>query len=220
MRAWLILLALAFGYVCAEAETTVSVGATHPYLQDSGTWWQQEFSHSLPKDVPSVGIRYDKRNADGYSWGAGYTYVGRFRSHAKAIASDEYYNAWDRRTPYTYPLSDWYGDQTVHAVYLIKRHYNGKAFFEAGPVVTYSKWSMTIPNWIHCVDPACMTPGMPEYLKVGKPKQWQVLFTAGMGYQLTPNAALRLQFYPTFIRGEFPGITQRYSPTITFDYTF
>lgn len=216
MRFLLAVIALLIGTTNAQ---TVSIGVTHAYLQSSGTWWQQEFEHSLPKDVPSVGIRYDKRNGEN-GWGVGYMFVGRFRSTAKAIASDWYYNDWDKKSPPTYPLSTWIGDEQVHAAFLVARHYNGKAYFEAGPVLTYSRWTMHIPDWRHCIDPACKVAGDPQPLTVGRPKQWHFEIVTAAGYQITQNLGVSLSFYPTHISGEFPGITQGYSPAIHLNYTF
>ena len=205
----------------AAADTTISIGVTHATLVPSGIWWQREFEHSLPKDVPSAGIRYDRKWSDAYSIGFGYTYVGAFQSHAKAIASDQAYDAWDKKGTPSYPVSDWYGDERVHALYGVARRTLGHWYYEAGPVVTYSQWKMHIPNWVGCrPDPPCLQPGYTQDLTVGRPKQVHLDLMAAVGYHINDKLSVRLAAYPTRIAGEFPGITKGYSPTLTLDYKF
>ena len=214
-------LVAAFFMAFAHADTSIAIGVTHATLVPSGIWWQREFSHSLPADVPSAGIRYDKVYSDAYSIGFGYTYVGRFRSHAKAVASDAAYDAWDKKGTPSYPVSDWYGDERVHALYGVARRTSGAWYVEAGPVLTYSSWSMHIPNWVGCrPDPPCLEPGYTQDLTVGHPKQVHVDLMAAVGYRINNRISIHLAAYPTRISGYWPGITKGYSPTISLNYKF
>lgn len=202
--------------LCAfvRADTTVELGATHATLVPTGIWWQHEYTHQLPKDVPAAGIRFDQSIGQAWSVGAGFTYVGRFRSHAQAIASDQAYD-----THVSYPLSDWYGDERVQALYLVARRSFGKWFVEAGPVLTRSTWSMTIPNYLQCAQPYCLAPDVypPYWLRVGGKRQTRHDPMAAIGYQLTSRAGVRLAAYPTRISDSYggPGITKGYSSTFT-----
>lgn len=191
------------------SQVVFEAGITHATLVPSGIWWQKEYPHSLPKDVPSYGIKYTKAN-----WTIGYANVGRFKSHSLAVASDQAYDA-----KISWPLSNWYGDESVKAVYLLKRFPLSKGWIEVGPVVTYSTWKMTIPDWVWCPDKECLIPTEPRYLQVGKPKQIATDLMASVGTKLTDNLSLSLSVYPTRISND-PGITKGYSPTISLGYSF
>ena len=198
-------------------DMTVSVGDTYATHSGEGIWWQQPYPHKLPTNTPSVGVRVDTPSADGLSFGAGWRWVGNFRSDALALASDQAYAAG---TPY--PLSRWIGSEQVQALYGVARHTRGHWYVEEGVALVASRFSMVIPDWVNCTDrPACLTPAAaPQYLRVGAATQFKTAPIVGIGYHFDAHMGVDLTVWPTRISGEFPGITKGYSPTLSFNYTF
>jgi len=222
---------LVLGLFCSinsyAVDFTVDLGVTRPSHSNEGIWWQEKYPHSnLSKPAFSYTLRADQTIADGWSVGAGYTQVGHFTLHALAIASD---NAYHHNVDY--PTSNWYGDERIHAIFVLLRKTVGDWYVEAGPVRTRSSFTETIPDLIPCIDAECYTPGDKKYfVQVGTHGKYQtnIRAMAGLGYKFNDKWDISIHAYPTKITGSLdhnhgvggPGITKSYSPQFTVGYTF
>lgn len=214
-RLFLILMLLSFSAAAEEPVTSVAIGITHATLPESGTWWQREYPSDLPHNVPSLTIRRDWKTSEDTGQGYGYTYIGHFVSSAKAVASDQ---AYDAKVPW--PLSTWNGNETMQGVFYAYRKYYGKWYIEGGPMLTYANWTMTIPDWVHCVDEACLVPeDHTRFLQVGT-NQWRLSVRAGAGYRFDKNWSVDYSWLPTHIFHTYPGITTGFSHNVSLTYTF
>jgi hypothetical protein len=213
--------------VCAPVNAgnfSVSLGDTHAVLASSGTWWQKEYAHSLPHDVPSATIRYDTDmgGGSGLKVGIGYTYIGRFKSQAVAVPSD---NAYTLGLPY--PTSHWYGNEEIQGLFVAARKDFGAWYIEAGPMITWTNWTMHVPDWYDCVDSPvyggpCLQPRKEPYdLTVGVSNYRQLKIRFGAGYKINEFWSIDYSMVDGRLLGAgWPGIVNGPAHTLGVRYTF
>ncbi len=208
-------------------ELSILLGSSRAQLASSGTWWQQEYPHELSNNPVSGTLRYDWSSAAGSKYAIGLTHIGRWTSSAQAVASD---NAYTIHSPY--PLSHWYGDESINGLFLAARHDTGNWSFEYGPILTHTSWRMQVPDWMNCVDSAespegralgggCLTPvGYIWPVDIQVPNQWGVTWRLGLSYRFSQNYRSELSCIDGRMLRNGPGLVNGPVCTFNLGYTF
>ena len=193
----------------------VSAGITNAGTPPNGIWWQNGYDHSFQSNVPSVGARVDQRFGD-WGVGLGYEYIGDFASHASAVASDAAYAAG---TPY--PTSNWYGHQINQGLFLAARRYIGDFYVEAGPMLSYTKFSMNIPDWMGAKPDTntLVSSGIRSPIALNQ-RSYSVQWIASVGYKIDQHYSALISYIPLTTGAEMPGITAQYGVNLSLQYTF
>jgi hypothetical protein len=221
-----ILIALLIGLLTkdAYAQPTVSIGTTVGNTQPNGIWWQKEYPRSYDKIAPSFSIRFDKQVAPGWSVGAGYTFMGNFRSDALAVSSDPAYAANSQ-----WPISRWIGSQRQDGLFVAARRTIGSWYIEGGPMLVRTSFSMFVPDYVPSSDyPTNLIPDLANQhpLYVGQPRQMRVELAGGIGYKFSDSLSLQLNLHPTRVLGNVeieqggPGLLKGYSGNLSLGCTF
>jgi hypothetical protein len=125
---------------------------------DQTTWYEQDvnggkddFPYKFDLTSPNFSVGVVAKVTDKTKIHAGYKYVGKVTSWARASASDQNYFDCRYDTSKCWPLSTWYGKGTVQELYLTASHdfKVGRATLigEAGVTAYRPTWTETIPDW-------------------------------------------------------------------------
>jgi hypothetical protein len=160
MRLFFIL--LVFCSVAQANDWTILAGGSKFTPHGDGVWYQEPFEHKFDLVSPSLGLRYDSE-----VWTAGYMYLGRVTSNAKAVAldgkvpGDGGYNSTTKScNGKCWPLSTWRGRGDVQGIFLgMKKSVIPSWVVEAGVYLYHPTWETNIPDWRGCRDcePANLT---------------------------------------------------------------
>lgn len=120
----------------------LSLGLSHAGGQDPGIWYMDgpQYPHELHLTSPAAGI-----GLAGPHWRAGYQYLGKFTSDARAIASDD--PALIGCAPRCYPLSAWHGAGKVGGLYLQATGSWGRWGGQIGPWLYRATWQERITEF-------------------------------------------------------------------------
>lgn len=151
----LILLTALLAINVNAIEYDIGIGYTQTHKPENTQWYQKEFDHKLETSSPSIRLGLKFQPIDSMpqlKLLAGYVYLAKVKSYAKASSSDNNYYAWQAGEAEIWPLSTWHGKGSVDGIYL-NAEYNFKHFFVAGGWWLHRvKWKMHIPDWYNSLD--------------------------------------------------------------------
>ncbi len=229
MKYVFILLILLNAHTLNAIELDLGVGYTHTKKPANGLWWQDPFENDMQTDSPSghIGLRFN--TTDNINILVGLKYLGKFKTYAKASASDRNYADWQEGKAEIWPLSTWKGEGKAYGLYgLIE--YEFKYFhITAGYWVHKVTWEMTVPDW-RCAaievngecggSPAHTYYSEPKYKKVHQKSIWELGYIYGIGKKFG-NVSIDLEVWDIKAgEGPYPPTFSGPSKNLSITYIF
>ena len=131
--------------VCAQVRLEVGAGISHAGIRSNGTWYQQEYPHTMRTGAPAVSISLRWRLRPDLDLITGMVDLGRYSVNSQDVPNDAAYAAHVRL-----PLANYIGSGRLWGIRaLIERRWGDRwqVGVQAGPFIYRESWQMDVPNW-------------------------------------------------------------------------
>lgn len=191
----------------------------------NGNWYQEGYEYTIERkpEVYSLGIA-DKINDD-WSWRFGYSSLGKIKSDALAVASDNNYNPANNPpcNGACWPLSRWLGSGKVEGLYASGVYHIGRFNFELGVFGYHPKWEMNVKDWVYCpTDEYDVFVCTVSDISVRHHKTTQLSPFGSIGVDFTENLGVRYKYFLDISarKGEYPAIYKGEYHSVNLTYSF
>ena len=210
-------------------EIDLGLGYTWAEKPQDGRWHQEAFENDMQTDSPSghIGLRFN--TTEKLKILVGIKYLGKFKTYAKASASDRNYHDWQEGKVDIWPMSTWKGNGKAYGLYIIPE-YNFKHFHvKFGAWIHKATWDMEIPDWRcgaiedngECGGSIAHTYySKPKYRKVHQKSIWELGYIYGIGKKFG-NVSIDLEVWDIKAgEGPYPPTFSGPSKNLSITYIF